>query len=51
MTCLHYTLSLDLKIKLRGHYHATLEMKSIQKNVVNGKFFIPNKFSFYNLLT
>ena len=51
MTSLYYTLSQDLKIQLGVYYLAALEMKSIQKNVVNGKFFMRNKFSFYSLLS
>ena len=50
MACLDYTPSQGLKIQLGSYYLAALEMKSIQKNLVNGKFFTPNKFSFYSLL-
>ena len=45
MTCLHCTPSQDLKIQLGSYSLAVIEMKNIQKNVVNGKFFISNKFS------
>ena len=51
MVCLHYTPIQDLKIQLGRYYLAAIEMKSIQKKLVNEKFFMPNKFSFYSLLT
>ena len=51
MTCMHCTPSENSKIQLESYDRGGLKMKSIQKNVVNGKFLIPKKFSFCNLLT